>query len=94
MLYRLSQLADRCSKDVSTHDNVSYDIIVTAPSHSKDNKAPSNSSSKATPNSCELIYDTVDIDLRKQPKNEELQLYEIPDHESSMRDTEESYIYY
>ena len=82
---------------MSNCDNVSYDIV-TAPSHSKDNKAPIDnnnkgaSSSKATPNSCELIYyDTVD--LRKQAKNEELQLYEIPDHESS-RDAEESYIYY
>ena len=68
MLYRLSQLADSRSMDVSTHDNTSYDTVI-APSHSKDNKAPNNndnkgaSSNKATPNSCELIYDT--IDLRK-----------------------------
>ena len=44
------------------------------------------------------MYDAVDSKRQDLMENEEVQLYEIPDHEfgmtSTSRDAEESYIYY
>ena len=73
----------RCSIDVSTHDNVSYDIA-TSPASSKDH--PNNNSN---------AVDSKQQDLENEDI-EELQLYEIPDLgiTSTNRDAEESYIYY
>ena len=67
---------------------------------SKDNKGHNKeaNSSKAAPSSCEQMYDTVDSKRQELVENEELQVYEIPDHEfgmtSTSRDGQESYIYY
>ena len=87
--------------DVSTHDNISHDIVTALP-YSKGNKDKGTKSSKAAPSNCELIYDPVESDSGKQTaaEKEELpnQLYEIPDLKFGMRstgrDAEESYIYY
>ena len=84
--------------DVSTHDNISYDIVTASP-YSKGNKDKGAKSSKAAPSNCELIYDPVESDSGKQTaaEKEELALYEIPDLKFGMpstgRDAEENYIY-
>ena len=78
--------------EVSTHDNVSYDIVM-VPSYSKgnkNNKEGNSESNKASP-TCDAVSSVNQVE-------EELQLYEIPNHEfsaiSNSRDAEESYIYY
>ena len=79
--------------EVSTHDNVSYDIVM-VPSYSKgnkDTKEDNSESNKASPSTCDAVNSVNQVE-------EELQLYEIPSHEfsaiSNSRDAEESYIYY
>ena len=81
--------------DVSTHDNISYDIVM-VPSYSKgdkDNKEVDSESNKASP-----TCDAVDSMNQVENDSEELQLYEIPNHEftatSNSRDAEESNVYY
>ena len=92
--YRLSQLTDRCSMDVSVHNNISYDTVTVL----ADNKAPSDECKDAP--HCEVKYDA--ISSRRQVEKEQArdQLYEIPDHEfhassaSVDRVTDETLTYY
>ena len=69
----------RCSIDVSTHDNVSYDIIATSPSSSKDpnNSKAVNSKQQDLENEELQLYEIPDLGMT-----------------SANKDAEESYIYY
>ena len=78
--------------EVSTHDNVSYDTVM-VPSYSKDNKSNKEGDSESSP-----TCDADDSTNQVENDSEDLQLYEIPNHEfgatSNSRDMEENYVYY
>lgn len=94
VIYRSLQLANRCSMDVSTRDNICYDTV-TVPSNNYYSEGNSDSCKAAT-STCDTTDST--NQMEKLNNTEELQLYEIPNPEfgatSNGRDAKESHIYY
>ena len=76
--------------EVSTHDNVSYDIVM-VPSYSKGNENNKEGDSESSP-----TCDANDSTNQVENDSEDFQIYEIPNHEfsaiSNSRDMEENYI--